>query len=155
MTIAVTSPVTGGAQTGFTSPTYTLTVDMAPDVNAKQWAVTGLGGTQVGVAIHSQSSPFTVTVSKQKTMKVLSKPNPITNLLKDVPMNVTKVLVRKGVLPLAGQPHSVQMIRGEFSTPAGADSADPANLRAAVSLFAGVITQQSSGIGDTIVSGLT
>jgi len=61
MTWSPTTPVTGGAQTGFTAPTYTLSVDTAPDINGKQHAVTALGGTQAGVTSHSVSNPFTVT----------------------------------------------------------------------------------------------
>lgn len=50
MTIALSSPVTGGAQTGFTSPTYTLTADTPPaGSGGKQYAATALGGTQAGV----------------------------------------------------------------------------------------------------------
>jgi len=154
MTISVTSPVTGGAQTGFTSPTYTLVTDTAPDVNGKQWAVSALGGTQTGVNVHTIACPFTVTVSRPRTFKNLGKPNPVTGLVKDVPMNVTKVLIRKGALPLSGQPYSIAIFRGEFSVPAGSDTADAANLRAAVSLFVGVISQQSAGVGDTLISGV-
>jgi len=42
MTFALSSPVTGAAQTGLTSPTYTVTADTPPDANAKQYAVTAL-----------------------------------------------------------------------------------------------------------------
>lgn len=59
MSFTLTSPITGAAQTGFTSPTYTLTSDLAPDNNGKQVAVTALGGTQVGVTTHSVAAPFT------------------------------------------------------------------------------------------------
>lgn len=45
MTMNLTTPLTGAAQTGFTAPTYTLTLDVNPAQNAKQWAVTALGGT--------------------------------------------------------------------------------------------------------------
>jgi hypothetical protein len=49
MSISVTSPITGGAQTGLTSPTYTVVTDTAPPGNpGKQVAVTALGGTQAG-----------------------------------------------------------------------------------------------------------
>jgi hypothetical protein len=154
MTLAITSPVTGGAQTGFTSPTYTLTADTAPDVNSKQWAVTALGGTQAGVTTHSVASPFTVTVSRARTFRVLGKPNPITGLVKDVPNNVTKVLVRKGVTPLAGQPYATAIFRTECAVPSGSDTADAPNVRAAASLIVGALSQQSAGLGDTLVTGL-
>jgi hypothetical protein len=154
MTMSLTTPVTGGAQTGFTAPTQTLTVDTAPDVNGKQWAVTALGGTQAGVITHSVAAPFTVTVSRPKVFKVLGKPNPVTGLVKDVPMNTYKVIVRKGVLPLAAQPYSVAIFRAEINVPAGSDTADPANLRGAMSLLVGALSQLSAGMGDTAVSGI-
>jgi hypothetical protein len=154
MAMTLTTPVTGGAQTGFTSPTYTLSADIAPDVNGKQSAVTALGGTQTGVVAHSVAAPFTVTVTRSKVLRSLGKPNPVTNVISNVPMNVYKIVVRKGVLPLAGQPYSVALLRGEFSIPAGSDTADPANLRAAASLFVGAASQLSAGIGDTLISGI-
>lgn len=154
MTLAITTPVTGGAQTGFTSPTYTLTSDTAQDVHSKQWAVTALGGTQAGVTAHSVASPFTITVSRPKTFRNLGKPNPVTGLVSSVPMNVSKVLVRKGVTPLTGQPYSIAIFRGEFAVPAGSDTNDAANLRAAASLFVGALSQQSAGLGDTLINGI-
>lgn len=154
MTYAVSSPVTGLAQTGLTTPTYTLTADVAPDNNGKQHAVTALGGTQTGVTVHSVASPFTATLSRPRVFKSLGKPNPTTGLIKDVPMNTYKLLTRKGVTPAAGQPYSIMIIRTEVSVPAGADTYDAANVRAAQSLHYGILSQQSSGIGDTSVQGI-
>jgi len=73
MTISYTNPVTGAAQTGLTSPTYTLVADIAPDVNGRQWAVSALGGTQTGVRTHSASDPFTITVMRPKVFQSLGK----------------------------------------------------------------------------------
>lgn len=58
MSITFPGTLTGAEQTGFTSPTYTTAADNAPDFNAKQVAVTAVGGTQAGVTAHSVSSPF-------------------------------------------------------------------------------------------------
>lgn len=155
MTISVSSPVTGAAQTGLTNPTYTLTTDQAPDAsNGKQWAVTALGGTQTGVSTHSVSSPFTLTFTRPKTFRVLGKPHPVTGLVKDVPMNVYGALTRKGVLPLADQPFATMMIKTTISVPAGSDTADPEDLRAALSLHFGALSQISSGFGDTVVNAI-
>lgn len=154
MTISVTSPITGAAQTGLTNPTYTLTADTAPDINGKQNAITALGGTQTGVTVHSVASPFTVTATRPKVFRALGKPNPVTGLVKDVPMNTYTVLTRKGVLPLANQPYAIAMIKTTISIPAGSDTADSANLRAALSAHIGALSQQSAGIGDTAVSGI-
>jgi hypothetical protein len=100
------------------------------------------------------SSPFTITFWKPKTYKVLGKPNPVTGVLKNVPINTYKTVVRKGVLPLAGQPYSTAILTIQMDIPAGSDTADPANLRALLSAGIGALSQQSAGIGDTIVSGV-
>lgn len=154
MTISVTSPITGAAQTGFTTPTYTLSADVAPDINGKQNAVTALGGTQAGVTLHSVSSPFTITAVRPKVFKALGQPNPVTNRIKDVPRNVYKLITRKGVLPLAGQPFQNLLITTVIEVPAGSDVADAPNIRAALSAHIGALSQQSAGIGDTAVSGV-
>jgi hypothetical protein len=154
MTMTVTSPVTGGPQTGLTSPTYTLTADVAPDNNGKQNAVTALGGTQTGVTTHSVAAPFTITAIKPKVSKVLGSPNPVTGIIKNVPTNTYKWIVRKGVLPLAGQPYVTMVATVTIDVPAGADLADAANVRAALSLLFGAVWQQSAGTGDTAISGI-
>ena len=154
MSISLTSPVTGTAQTGLTSPTYTHVVDVAPDVNGKQYAVTALGGTQTGVITHSVSAPFTVSFWKPKTNKVLGTPNPITGVIGSVGRNVYKVIVRKGVLPLAGQPYQTMLGSLSLEVPAGSDTADAPNIRAALSMLIGSLSQVSAGLGDTVVSGV-
>nr|UJQ85931.1 MAG: hypothetical protein 2 [Leviviridae sp.] len=152
--ITMPASVIGSAQTGLTTPGYTLTVDTPPDVNAKQSAVTALTGTQAGVDAHSVSRPFTLTVFKPKVLAVLGKPNPTTGLIASVPMNTYKVILRKGVLPIAGQPSKAMIIRTDIEVPAGADVADPANIRAALSAMIGFLDQVSSGIGDTSINGV-
>lgn len=154
MAFTLTSPITGAAQTGFTSPTYTHVADSAPDVNGKQVAVTALGGTQAGVTAHSVASPFTVTIVKPKNFKFLSPVVPGTGLLPSVPKNQWKIIVRKGVTPLAGQPASVFLIKIELDVPAGSDTADMPNIRAAVSAAIGALSQQSAGLGDTLINGI-
>lgn len=154
MTFAVTSPVTGSAQTGLTSPTYTLTSDVAPSALGRQWAVTALGGTQTGVTIHTQSSPFTLTAYRPAQFKQLGKANPITGVIANVPKNVFKIVARKGVLPLAGQPYQTMVATIVMECVAGADTADSANVRACLSLLFGAASQQSAGVGDMLVQGI-
>jgi hypothetical protein len=154
MTFSLTTPLTGAAQTGFTSPTYTLTADSAPDVNARQVAVTALGGTQAGVTTHSVSSPFTITSWRPKTYKVIGKTNPVTGLLPSVPTNSHKVQTRKGVIPLAGQPFSIARMTTTVDIPAGAETADAANVRALYAAHIGALNQQAAGWGDTGISGI-
>lgn len=154
MTIGLTSPLTGGAQTGFTAPTYTLVTDVAPDTSGKQVAVSALGGTQAGVTTHTASSPFTLTVFKPKVFKTLGQVNPVTGSLPSVPKNQWGWIIRKGVLPLAGQPASVLTIRITMDVPAGSDVADAPNIRAAISAAVGALNQQSAGMGDSLVTGI-
>jgi hypothetical protein len=155
MTISVTSPITGGAQTGFTAPTYTVITDTAPPGNpGKQSVVTAVGGTQVGVTLHSVASPFTLNFTRPGTLKVLGNPNPVTGVISVVPTNTYKLITRKGVLPLAGQPFKVMNITTEMDVPAGADTADAPNVRAALSAHIGALNQQSAGFGDLAINGV-
>lgn len=154
MTVAISSPITGGAQTGFTSPTYTLTTDQAPSLFGKQYAVTAIGGTQVNVDVHSASKPFTITVVRPNAIKALPAPNPVTGIIKAVPKNVYKVIVRKGMTPYANQQAQVGIINASIEIPAGCDTYEPEDVRAMLSAFAGAINQISAGLGDTLVTGL-
>lgn len=155
MSLTLTSPVTGGAQTGFTSPTYTLATDSAPNNRGKQYAVSAIGGTQALVdSASSVSRPFTMTLSIPATLKVLPPVDPVTGALRSVPRNTYTIIGRKGVTPLAGQAPVVMLNKLTIDVPAGADIADPANLRAAISLFVGSLNQVSSGLGDTLISGV-
>lgn len=153
MAFAPSTPVTGGPQTGFTSPTYTITADTPPDVNAKQYVVTALGGTQAGVNAHSIAAPFTVSMFRPKVFKTL-KPVNSQNVLTEVPYNTFKVITRKGVLPLAGQAARNMVITTMIEMPAGSDLADAPNVRAALSLHFGTVWAQSAGIGDTSTTGV-
>ncbi|UUW20974.1 MAG: hypothetical protein [Sanya atkins-like virus 1] len=150
----MTGAVTGAAVTGLTSPTYTLSADMAPDVNSKQSAVTALGGTQAGVDVSSVSRPFTVLVAKPRVATVLGKPNPVTGLINNVPRNKYRILVRKGLTILAGQPSNIGMHRSEFDLPAGADTADIPGINALVSLSVGFHWANANGIADTLKTNL-
>lgn len=151
MAINPTSPLTGGAQTGFTSPTYTLTADSAPTTSGKQFAVTALGGTQAGVTLHSLSSPFTATYTRPAKPQTLGNPNAAGNY-PNVPFNKSTFLVRKGVTPALNQATKIGTVRVEIDIPAGSDTFDAANVRALLSLAIGFLNQQSAGIGDTVIS---
>jgi hypothetical protein len=153
MAFAPTTPVTGSAQTGLTSPTYTIAVDSNPDNNGKQYYVSALGGTQTGVLAHSVAAPFTLSCFRPKVLKNLAPVNPVTGVLRAVPTNTYKVITRKGVLPLAGQAYKTAVIKSELEIPAGSDLADPLSLRAAISAHIGLLSQISSALGDTTVTG--
>lgn len=147
------SPVTGAAITGLTTPTYTLLALQAPGNNAKSYYVSALGGTQTGVLAHSTASPFKVTFWVPTNFKTIGKTNPVTGLLPSVPKNVLKRVIHKGVLPLAGQPYAIAVDEKNMSIPAGADVADPANLKALMSFSCGLDWANAQGYSDTVISG--
>lgn len=150
-----TSPLPGATQTGFTSPTYTLSEDVAPDVNMIQHAVTALGGTQPAeVDVNSVARPFTITIVRPKTFRLLGQPNPVTGVVSNVQMNRWKVITRKGVTPLSGQSSKTMLITTIIEVPAGSDSGDPDNLRAALSAHIGALDDQSANLGDSLESGV-
>lgn len=154
MTINSDGVITGQAQTGLASPTYTTTADVAPSANGKQWAITALGGTQTNVDSHSVSKPFTVTAFKPSVMRQLGTPNPVTGVVTSVPRNTYKIITRKGVNPLSGQPNATMLVTTSIEVPAGSDTVDPEDVRAALSLHFGFLVENSAGIGDTCVSGV-
>lgn len=154
MSITITSPITGSAQTGLTSPTYTVVDDVAPDINGKQVVVTALGGTQTGVRVHAVSDPFTLTFFRPKSPKGLPGANPVTGRYGQIPKNTYSLIVRKGVNFAASQPPELAVFRMTADIPAGSDAYDSVNIRAALSAFIGLLDQQSEGFGDMMVNGV-
>lgn len=152
MAFSPASPVTGAPITGFTSPTYTLVADTAPDVNGKAYAVSALGGTQAGVVVSSSSYPFTLLFTRPKVIRQLPALG-LNGRLPTVPRNEFTLSVRKGVIPLVGQPAQPCALKLVIPVPAGADLADKANLGAALSLLAGVLWEQSNEIYDSLLAG--
>lgn len=153
MAFVPSTPITGSAQTGLTSPTYTIVSDQNPDNNGKQVYVSALGGTQSGVLAHTVASPFTCSMFRPRVLKTLQPVNPVTGVLRSVPMNVYKAITRKGVLPLAGQSAKTAHITSEFAIPAGSDLADNLSLRAMISCHIGLLTQLSNELGNSVTTG--
>jgi hypothetical protein len=154
MTVNVTSPVTGGAQTGLTAPTYTVVADTPPNPYTKQWAVTALGGTQTSVDVHGASKPFTLSFSRPQNVRSAPIPSPTSGVMANSPRNVYNCKVRKGTSPGVGQNPQVCVLSCDFSVVAGADLIEPEDVRAALSLLIGALTQQSQGLGDTLINAL-
>lgn len=154
MAITPTSPITGGAQTGLTNPTYGVSVDSTPTGRGKQWAVTSLGGTQPGVSVHGAAIPFTLTYFPPAAYKQMGNINPATGAPRTIPKNVHRVLIRKGLLSLANYPVQVATIDIAIKLPAGCEAASPAEVRAMYSAAIGWLHQQSDGFGDTAISGI-
>lgn len=155
MAIAISSPITGAAQTGFTTPAFVVTPDTAPPGNpGEQVAVTSGTGTMVGVTFHSIASPFTINFTRPANPRTLGSPNPVTGVVSNIPKNSFVVVTRKGMLPLAGQPFQVGILRTEGQIPAGCDTADAPNVRALYSAHIGALNQQSAGMGDMAINGI-
>lgn len=152
--ITFPASITGAAQTGFTTPAYTTTADQAPDMNAKQVAITAIGGTQTGVTAHSVSAPFLLSFWKPKVAAVLGKLNLLTGIYQSVPKNVYKLVTLKGVTPGVNQPTAKLIIRTEIEVPAGCDTYDAPNVRAALSAHIGMLSTASAGVGDTAINGV-
>lgn len=154
MTIALTSPVTGSAQTGFTAPTYTVVADTPPNAYSKQYAVTAVGGAGNTPSLHTGSSPFSITFSRPAQLRAAPIPNPVTGVMGASPRNTFTCLVRKGMAPGASQNDQTAVLRCDLQVVAGADVQDPVEIRAALSLLIGALTQQSAGVGDTLINAI-
>lgn len=152
MALTPSSPVTGGAQTGFTSPTYTLVIDSKPDNFSNQWYVSAIGGTQAGVNIHTATAPFTLKISRPQSIRKLPAFG-VGQVVTNVPRNKYTVEVRHAALPAAGQPTQDVQAMATLSIPAGSETADIANVRAAISLLVGTLSQLSAELGNTAQSG--
>lgn len=146
MAISLTSPITGLAQTGLTSPTYTHVSDVPPIANAKQWAVTALGGTQTGVEVHAVDNPFTITAKRPAVLKTAAQGAGARNNY--------ELLTRKGVVVDGDGNRKVAIYRTIVEVPVGAESNDPESLRAGLSAHLGSLSQMSAGVGDTTVNGI-
>jgi hypothetical protein len=149
----LSSPVTGGAQAGLTSPTYTVEVDTPPSLFSKQWYVSALGGTQVGVSAHSVQSPFTLAffrpnVLKQATAAALSAIG-----LVSVPTNTYKMIVRKGVNVNSVGGKAVALLRLEYEIPANSPDIDMVELAAMFSLAFGSILQINGDVQSQVLNG--
>jgi len=152
MAFALTS-VTGAANTGLTTPGYTMTEDQATLAYMRQFIVSALTGTQTGVRSHSSTDPFLCWMSRPAAFR----DRPTLNVQGQVVGNSKNEFVigfKKGVLPIAGGavPQMTEAIL-RVRIPAGAEIADMAQLRALFSLIGGVFNGQAVGIVDSLLSG--
>lgn len=155
--VHLTFPITGAIVAGLTSPTYTGASDAFPGTNpGEQVAITTLGGTQTSVRTHSVGNPFTISFWRSANLYPAPLPNPNTGLLPaSKAMNRHGMIARVGVIPLAGQAAQPMYIRVTCDVPPGADTADPQQIRAAISATFGALAQQASNFADQIITGLS
>jgi hypothetical protein len=148
------SALAGSPQTGFTSPTYDSTLATAPSPNGVLFVVSGKGGTQANVRLHSISDPFSLLVQIPQQYKLLPNANPVTGIRGSIPRNTLFLKLTKGVQVAANTNAVPMVIRISADIPAGADAYDAANIRAAWSYLIGALTDVSAGLGDTSVDGV-
>jgi hypothetical protein len=153
MSITSDGTITGQAQTGFTSPTYTTAAD-GTDARSKKYVVTGLGGTQTDVRAHSVSDPFSIIVTRPIAPKSLPAANAVTGVYQSVPKNTYGFHVVKGVQVASSNQIALAHARLTLDVPAGSDAEDAANLRAMVSFLLGFLVENSAGLGDTLANGV-
>lgn len=144
MAFDLSTTVTGVVLGGLTAPTYILTADTAPLINARQSIVTSLGGTQTGVRTHSPSDPFSVTVIKPLRALGLPRANPITGSIGPAGRNKNSIKFRKGTLPLVGQNPQVSEITIDAFIVAGAEINDKPNLAALWSMAAAFCSREAA-----------
>jgi hypothetical protein len=147
------SSTTGGAQTGHTSPAFTLVDDTPPVVNAKQKTVSALTGTQGAATANSASSPFTATFYKPAAFKQLPAPNPVTGLRGQIPNNQYKLIIRKGGNAAAGVPVTA-ICRITWDIPAGMETYNPDEVKSFAGFLVGLLNEESADLGDTLITGV-
>lgn len=152
MALNPTSPVTGAAVTGLTSPTYTFTEDQAPDGNTRKFIITALGGTQTGVEIHTVSSPFYLLIQRPATMKPLGRVNPNSGIASQFPVNTYRIRFYKGatVQPAVNM-EGILVFDCTLRVPAGFDN-DAEEAKALLSFVGGFFNANASGLYDLIAT---
>lgn len=138
----LSSPITGMAQTGLTTPTFTLTTDAGISPNQKQWLITALGGTQTGVSAHKVDSPFLVSYTKPSSPKAIPREfmtasGPIGN----IPKNVYRLFGRKQVLVNGSYGTAPCDMEITFRVPVGATVQDLTSIKSLISMMGGALTQ--------------
>jgi len=157
MSLNPTSPVTGAAVTGLTTPGYVFTEDQAPDGNTRKFVITSVTGTQTGVEAHSVASPFYVLVRRPSQVKTLGRINPVTGQPTSIPVNEHRVSLFKGAT-IAGTvaTEAILVLDLRIRTPAGIDlvANDTEELKAALSFFGGFLSANASGLYDLICTNM-
>lgn len=151
MAISPSSPITGSAITGLTSPTYTLTADNPPDSNSKAWVITALGGTQTGVSVHKNEMPFRIVVRRPKQVKIPGARNLTNGQYVKSGKNNYEFLIVKGANVLdafSSAQYENILARLTVSVPAAIGN-DSEQLLAMMSLLGGFTTNILQGLTDT------
>lgn len=146
------SSITGATEAAFTTPTYTLSADLQPLLNSRQYLVTAIGGTQTDVRANSAGDPFSVTLRRQP-YKALPTKNPVTGQYGNVPLNKVDWLYRKGLKIDSAGTIRVGNVRISVELPAGSETNDPKNVRALMCFAHGLVAEEAQDIADSLIAG--
>jgi hypothetical protein len=113
-----------------------------------------LGGTQTNVEVNSVSKPFSISFFRPSVLRTLPQANPVTGIIKNVPLNTYKLITRKGAQPSLNQVSMVARITTIIEIPAGTDTYEPEDIKAMISAHFGTGWAQASGIADTVLTGV-
>lgn len=137
--LTVTSPITGPNVAALTTPVYTFTEVQGPRLGTRSWEVTALGGTVVGVDIHTATNPFTKTCALKKYTSVRTRDPRTGRFIGTIPKNRAEIVYRKGVNLLEGvndTQFDVAIARFSIDLPAGWDvSGDEESVAALLSMI--------------------
>lgn len=148
------SSLSGATYTGWTTPGFTLTADQTPNGYWKQWYVSAFTGTvPAGAHLHTASKPFTVSVMRPSQLKVLPVANPTTGIVKEVPVNTYKLIVRYGSVPLVNNSARVNNIIITFNIFAGTETNEADGIAALCLAAADALYGNVGGIIDTLKTG--
>lgn len=149
--ISPSSPITGSAITGLTSPTYTLTVDNPPNSNAKAYVITSLGGTQTGVVAHSNMMPFRAVVKRPARVKIPGQRSMTTGMYLTGGKNEYSYTFVKGanITGSASNPQYDNIVAKLTIAVPAAIGNDSAQLDALFSFMGGFIANTLQGLRDT------
>lgn len=155
------SPVSPSSQvlTGFTSPTYTIASTGSVTPTLKEYTVTAHGGTQpAGVHDHSLSNPFTLQCTKPNKLRIPNySVDQYGRVIGSVPKNTYRFSVRSG-LALTADGNTGAVDVGKFTVelviPAGAEVYASDQIKAALLLLLGSVSNQLSGVVDVTATGI-
>jgi len=154
MAFSPASPVTGAAISGFTSPTMTLALDIAPTPYGRQYAISALGGTQTGASPNSPTLPYTVTMVRPTMLKSIAPIKTGSNQLTANNRNIWKMVFRKGAVLNANGTIGIAISHIDWDLPAGMEAFAAAELKTLISFQIGILWSNAQGIYDTLATGV-
>lgn len=152
--MSYSTPITGAAVTGLTSPTYTLVLDGGGEQNQLAYIISALGGTQTNVQTHNVLTPFQLIETRPKVVRsAVNIPATAIGLQTQVPVNEHRLMTRKGVAVNGSGAYARAFIETRFVVPGPAVYYDLSNLKAMLSCHVGALVQDPDKIINMITNG--